>query len=65
MTASGDNRTQRGRGPLEIVIRSNGQVVFRTFTDEMLSIAAELAPHDPRVCDRIRRRERARKRGES
>lgn len=52
-----------GAGALEIVIRFDGQVVFRTFTDEMLSVAAELAPDDPKVCERLRRREKAEKRG--
>jgi len=49
--------------PLQIVIRRDGQVVFRTFTDEMLSVAAQLAPEDPTVRGRLRQREKLRKRG--
>ena len=51
------------KAPLQIVIRRDGQVVFRTFTDEMLSVAAQLAPDDPTVRKRLRQRDTLRKRG--
>ena len=63
MKAGAPRGTKGERAPLEIVIRHDGQVVFRTFTDEMLNVAAQLAPDDPTVRKRLRRRDTLRKRG--
>lgn len=62
MRAGTGNRTKDDKGSLEIVIRRDGQVVFRTFTEEMLNVAAELAPDDPKVRNRVKRRDKSRKR---
>lgn len=63
MKAGQASRQVGRRALLEIIVRRDGQVVFETFTDEMLTVAAELAPADPAVRERLRQRERLRKRG--
>lgn len=47
---------KKKEAPLEIVIKSDGQVVLLALTEEMLELAQTLAPQDERL---KRRRKRA------
>lgn len=46
---------KKKEAPLEIVIKSDGQVIFRTSTEEMLELAQTLAPQDERLKRRRKR----------
>ena len=44
---------------IEIVVQSDGRVVFRVLNDEMLDVAEQLAPQSPEVRRRAAMRRRA------
>jgi hypothetical protein len=63
MTQDSSEKTSRGEAPLEIIIRSDGRVAFRTFTEEMLKLALALAPDEPDLVARAARLRQSRERG--
>ncbi len=62
MTEDSKEKTPGEEAALEIVIRSDGRVAFRTFTEEMLKLALALAPDEPDLAARAARLRQRRKR---